>query len=745
MATLPDQSTSARPTPQVSGDVAYIRHPTTGMEDAPAQTLARGGSDMNAAGNELNAMVQKQMDHIDLTAAEDAFNKIQQKKLELEYGQGGFKTVQGSEAMKPEFRTRYSTALQDAGKQLLEGLANDRQRELLRPRIDFTSNQLSAGLLQHAAVESEKFADATEKNSVAVAINNITADWGNDINFATQLARIGGIIDARGSRQNQPAKETEFEKINTFNQAWGARVKSAALNDPLAGRKMFEEHKRELGPTQLIALDEFTKKAVEPVYAKFDADEAIRVVQPVAAPPQPSVTLIMDTVIGKESGGNPAAVSPKGALGLTQVMPGTARMVAQQMGLPYDEKLLTANTPEGRTYNRTLGTQYLQNMLVRYDQNRTLALAAYNAGPEKVDEWVARFGDPRSGAISNQEFTDKITFPETKDYVLTIEKKLGGPGPGDPMTRTGTKASLGAWLLKGAELADKRYPGDPVYADRVTTQIKGYAATIESAQAGQERQNYQTLYGAAVGGNNAPKPLTLDQLIATPQARAAYIALDPTKQEGLQRLVQMNAKEAMDGHPMRSDSRVVMDLFRRITLAKDDDPQKITSVVQLAPFLGMGLNQSNHDWLATQIDKQQSFSGRSMSKDIQHAGQTATQMLRGSIQGQVQPDVAIEAGHRFTVDLQNRIDQYAKDGKNWRTLITPGAADYMLNPAVVSTYMQTSPADALKGKADQARAAQQAVSGKITKPLVQIKSDAEYEKLPPGEFLDPNGVKRVKQ
>ena len=105
---------------------------------------------------------------------------------------------------------------------------------------------------------------------------------------------------------------------------------------------------------------------------------------------------LVDRVIQQESAGRVDAVSPKGARGLMQLMPDTAREMAAELGLPFNEARLTSDA----NYNKRLGSAYLDKMLQRYDGHQALALAAYNAGPGRVDEWLKVNGDPRSGEIA---------------------------------------------------------------------------------------------------------------------------------------------------------------------------------------------------------------------------------------------------------------------------------------------------------------------------------------------------------
>jgi soluble lytic murein transglycosylase len=135
-------------------------------------------------------------------------------------------------------------------------------------------------------------------------------------------------------------------------------------------------------------------------------------------------------VTRQESAFNSGAVSPSGALGLMQLMPGTARDVAGRLGMPFIQDKLTREP----SYNVALGSQYLAEMLQRFGGSYELALAAYNAGPGRVTRWLESIGDPRGGKIDMVDWIEMIPFRETRNYVQRIMEgvvvyrdRLNGP------------------------------------------------------------------------------------------------------------------------------------------------------------------------------------------------------------------------------------------------------------------------------------------------------------------------------
>ena len=120
---------------------------------------------------------------------------------------------------------------------------------------------------------------------------------------------------------------------------------------------------------------------------------------------------LLMAITRRESAYNPVALSPAGARGLMQLMPGTAAQVSRQLGLN-DPGPYGVLEPE---LNIRLGSTYLRDKLERYQGNRLAATAAYNAGPGRVDQWLGT-----NSMESFDLFVESIPFRETRDYVQAV-------------------------------------------------------------------------------------------------------------------------------------------------------------------------------------------------------------------------------------------------------------------------------------------------------------------------------------
>ncbi len=130
---------------------------------------------------------------------------------------------------------------------------------------------------------------------------------------------------------------------------------------------------------------------------------------------RPETPLVL-AVVRQESEYDAAAISHAGARGLMQLMPATAKSVAKKAGLRYSKYKLTAD-PD---YNLALGQSYLASLIEDYDGYLPMAVAAYNAGPHRVRQWIRQYGDPRDPDVDAIDWIELIPFTETRNYVQRV-------------------------------------------------------------------------------------------------------------------------------------------------------------------------------------------------------------------------------------------------------------------------------------------------------------------------------------
>jgi soluble lytic murein transglycosylase len=131
---------------------------------------------------------------------------------------------------------------------------------------------------------------------------------------------------------------------------------------------------------------------------------------PCPPPPGPDADLILG-IIRQESSFAPTVASGAGAVGLMQLMPGTARRI--QPGVS------TAALTDPGT-NMRIGIAYLESLLEQFNNFRPYAAAAYNAGPRHVREWIAANGDAEQNEDAMVDWIEQIPFGETRNYVQRV-------------------------------------------------------------------------------------------------------------------------------------------------------------------------------------------------------------------------------------------------------------------------------------------------------------------------------------
>jgi len=129
---------------------------------------------------------------------------------------------------------------------------------------------------------------------------------------------------------------------------------------------------------------------------------------------------VVYSIVRTESGFDQRDKSPANAVGLMQVTPEAGRDTAKRFGVAYDWKRLVSDP----VYNTQMGAAEVAALLKEYRGSYVMAFAGYNAGRGRVQEWVAKHGDPRDPKIDAVDWVERIPFAETRNYVQRVMENL---------------------------------------------------------------------------------------------------------------------------------------------------------------------------------------------------------------------------------------------------------------------------------------------------------------------------------
>jgi soluble lytic murein transglycosylase-like protein len=552
MAQLPDAAAlGERPVPQSAGAVAQYEPPNWRQVGMSGQIIQGAGRDLEEASQVIAATNDRQ----DQIVAQAAANNLQQKATQFEFDPSkGFRNQKEGNAVGKGFLDTNTQQFTDATTQLRGALLNDNQRRVFDQHAAVLGTRYQAALLAHQAQETDKFNDSTDDNSLKLALQSMATRPQDELNFQTGMAQIDGTIDALGKRKGLPAAQVSQLKAQYLDAAYSTRI-TTIMNglpgvtqaNPYEAEKMFRQVQDQLGPASQVHLASQVQKAVQSVQARDTASALIfgrAPVKPDVIAPAATGLPLQAVVMDMESGGNPNAVSPKGAAGAMQVMPDTATnpgfgVWPAKMG------------PDGKPLPGELervGRDYLGAMTARYD-NPALVLAAYNAGPGTVDKWIEKYGDPRTGSVSLQDWVSKIPFAETQAYVTNGLRKLNAAAgqPDAPIqapTAAQLKTDLYARVQYARQVAEQQYPGDTAYADTVAARTENYGRMVLSNQQAVEQGARDGLLQGVIGSkpDGSDKPSTMDQLLADPQMKRNWDNATPETKHAIQQRIAQGDK-----------------------------------------------------------------------------------------------------------------------------------------------------------------------------------------------------------
>ncbi|KDE37416.1 transglycosylase [Kosakonia radicincitans UMEnt01/12] len=345
------------------------------------QILGAGADSAARATESINRQVTD-------TALQDGALKLDTIKYNL-FNQVRQKEGQNAIGASDDALKQYDQAAGTLGQSIPEGRRDDWARQVAATRL-----QLQSSADAHEYQQYQDYSRGQLDGRLQMAVNDAENYRNDSTNYALSRAKA---IDA----------------IHTFGQANGWST------DEINGRVARLDQQMSQNATQAYIADWRTRQLTSP--ATF-------------TPGNVSSDKIFSAMIPSESGGRQfdgngqTLTSPAGAMGIAQVLPETAQETADKHGIAWDPQRFMSDAG----YNMRIGQLYHQDLTKKYNGNQALAVAAYNAGPGAVDDWIngtnqtgknpalLRLGDPNKGEISNDQFIAGIPFNETRNYTMGV-------------------------------------------------------------------------------------------------------------------------------------------------------------------------------------------------------------------------------------------------------------------------------------------------------------------------------------
>lgn len=576
-----------------------VAAPRVAQASVDASALARG---LSSLAGDLADVHQREMREANQTAVLNADTQLGTWENEATFNpQTGAFSKKGQAALNVT-----QTTLDEFDKQqqkIYDGLASQEQRQLFSRVATQRRSSLQGRLSSYELGQQQVFKDQSDDSSIKLSADSAALNFSDPELVEFYRRKATGILYSKAARNGQAPELTQVQ-ASELNSGISTSIVGRLMQvDPIAAQRYYAKSYETMTADDQAKTSKLLAAGIRQQLGSQIGEAAYRAGTVGASG-------ISNLIIQAESSGDPSAVSPKGAKGLMQLMPSTAEEMAKELGVPYSEERLTADP----NYNMALGNAYLNKMLGRYNGNTTLAVAAYNAGPGNVDEWIKANGDPRTGQVSDQAWIDKIPFKETRDYTGKITSQL---------VPSNASSRLAAATSAANQIKD---PQTRKYAlDRIDD--------LDKAAKLQEKANFDQAADIALdAGYNQIPPAMLDSIGA--EDRVKLQKLDEHRRKG--------TEPTTDEDKLRQFLSMPGEQFAQLSLQRDIRPylnnadfktlQKSWNKAQAGDYTDQRANKAETDRLLTVMAQAGILTGTSL-KASEPKNLERQQQFRAAYQG----------------------------------------------------------------------------------------------------------------
>ncbi len=315
---------------------------------------------------------------------------------------------------------------EEAQAKIGESLTSEQQKARYAQIVAGRRNSLSNELNKYEFTQREQHYDDTAEGQRRSAIQGAALYANDPQQLAYYQAKMNIVEGSEAQRKGLPAELAEQKRLEANTRLNAAVIEQLAARDPMKAREYFTSNAINMTADAQIKAAEMLKPLID---RQVGVSVGAKAVEAVGS----QDNRLFASILQAESGGKQfdrdgqPMTSSRGAIGTAQIMPSTGPEAAKLAGVEWDENRFRND----QDYNRQLGQAYFQKLTNDF-KSPALAVAAYNAGPGMVNDWIngtnttgkneskLKLGDPRTGEISQAEFLDKIPFKETRDYTQKV-------------------------------------------------------------------------------------------------------------------------------------------------------------------------------------------------------------------------------------------------------------------------------------------------------------------------------------
>lgn len=397
------------------------------MPDVAGQQAQQMGRAMMAGGQQIGQVALDMQQQANQLRVDDALNKAKEAALRLTYDKDvGFTNLRGINALeRPDGKPladEYADTLKRSIDDIAGTLGNDAQRQAFSLRSNDILTSMRSSAIQHEAQEFKTYSLSVSEGIQSTALREIGLNWQNTdaVNSAVERIRAETYRQAQLLGKSAEWQEAQARKM-TSNAHKVALLSALEQNDPAYADAYLKKYSGQMDADDILTVRGHVTKAMDAKVGFTAASEVLGKMQPRIQVGE--AERAFNIALGTESNhrqfgpdGKPLT-SPKGAIGIAQVMPDTAPEAAKLAGLPWDENRYK-NDP---AYNKALGMAYFQRQLQENGGDLAKAYAAYNGGPGRLADAIKQAEKSVKAAQADPNLKPKTWLDfmpqETRDYV----------------------------------------------------------------------------------------------------------------------------------------------------------------------------------------------------------------------------------------------------------------------------------------------------------------------------------------